>query len=255
MTFNNNLGYSASHMMKIRSYPIFAIVLGLIITTQTLIADAPTPWLDLVRQRLELEQANPDILVISKKYGPEEKKHALDHAVVLYHDRFEKFYKGVMPLIDPCREWCETKDSGSKNKNKQKLDDLKDSSTKDKAKLDGFKDSGSKDKDKRKLECKEWCDLKDYLDENKKKLDEEYTNLKQRYRGNFIRTDSEGNKIKTYENDVKHYYEEIIEVLKSTIIEGQNNEVKLFKESVKEKRQEMIKEKRSDEAAIMQDET
>lgn len=206
-------------MIKTRHYPIFATLLITTLVTQTLFADSP--WFDLVRQRLDLEQANPDALVIDKRYNPEDKKRALDHALGLYHNRFEKFYKDVMPIIDPCREWCDTKESL---------------------------------RDKRKHECKEWCDLKDYLEESKKRLGKEYNNLKQRYRVIILRSDSEDNKLKSYETDLKNYYNDIIEVLKKTIVEGQEKEVKLFKEAVKEIREEKIKEKHSDEAAIMQEE-
>lgn len=220
-------------MIKIRIHPIFATaLLGLAIATQTLFADAPAPvpapapapWLDLVRQRLELEQANPNALVINKRYSPEDKKHALDHALVFYRDRFQKFYKDAMVVIDPCKDWCD------------------------------MKDLVQKDKDKRKLECKEWCDLKDYLDSSKRRLDEEFTNLKQRYRSNLMRTDVEDNKIKNYEADLKHYYEDVIDVFKKTIIDGQKNEVKLLKDTIKEKRQERAKEKRSDDKAILNEE-
>lgn len=210
-------------MMKITPYPIFFALLGLSIVTQTLVADAPTPWLDLVRQRLELEQTNPEVLVVNKKYGSEDRKHAFDHALVFYHDRFEKFYKDAMSIIDPCREWCD------------------------------MKDLSLKDKDRRKLECKEWCDLKDYLEASKVRLDAEYINLKKRYRGNLMQPDFEDNRIKHYQADVKHYYDDIIDVLKKTTIEGQDKEVKLFKETVKEKRHEKAKEKRSDEADILKE--
>lgn len=193
-------------MMKIRSYPIFAALL-VIFVTQTSLGDVS--WPDLVLQRLDLEQANPDVLVIDKMFGPEEKKKSLDHALVLYHDRFEKFYKGAMTIIDPCKEWCETKDVSLR--------------------------------DKRKIDCKEWCELKDYLEDNKKSLDEKYIKLKQDYRGSLMRTDSENNKIKLYEKGIKEYYDKIIEGLQYTISEGQKIEVKLRQETKEEKRIEKIK--------------
>lgn len=188
-------------MIRIRLYPIFSI-LSISLALQTLSA-FDINWLDLVRQRLDLEQKTPDVFIQQNPSSP--KQEVLDKALVFYHETFNSFYADLMPAFESC---------------------------------------------KTKYQSEEWCDLKDYLESNKTALEREYSELQKHYRRGSIGP----NRDSRYQTDIKHYYDNVVEVIKVATIEGQDKEVKLFKASVKEKRQEMIKEKRSDETAILQEE-
>lgn len=163
-------------------------------------------WLELVRQRLELEQGmnSPEGFISRNCPGGlkkgmecplEEKRKALDDAVEFYHESFDEFYHDVLATIDPCGDWC---------------------------------------------------DLKDYLIVSKGKLDREYSLIKRNYGQSSIRVELAENNTVSYQKAVSKYYDEVLEVFRYITIKGPDKQMELFRKAVVERKHEKLQKKRSD---------
>lgn len=190
--------YSASIMIKIRFYPLFLVLLGIVSVSGVAYALHESNWLSIVQQRLELEQKTVDVFL--KGVQPDDKKTALDNAVLFYKNKFETLYKELMVIF-------------------QENDD--------------------------------WKELREYLVENSKILDVKYDQLRRSYAAQVSsKSKITDNALEKYQADVSSYYENMMEVLKKVVTDGQAKEVELRKVEMKQLRQQERRKKLEEQSSV-----